>query len=400
MGCGMAEQLILTTSVVHELAGKDAATWDAFVANADQSDVSQLQAWSRIRAAAGFSPAYVLVREGQRLVAGAQVLTRRLPVVGLVGYVSSGPLIATDATCRETACKTVCDALATFGRSLRMLFVQPPVGVDRASAELGRLGFRPSDTDIAPAASLRIDLRVSEDKLRSRLDRRLQKWTRQWQKRGVSVRVGDETDLPFLASLFERSAEHHEFKPVSLDYLRRQYSELARGGHSVLFVGEVDKAPVAVALMTCSGGMMRERLAGFDRTRAGSNLSVASAVTWNAMLWAREHGLSWYDLGGFSPEIARSMLRGNAIDLDSIPGPDRYKMKFGGEPYLMPQAMEFGRPQLLLSAYELAQRSRSGRAALYAVGRKLRGGHAAVGAVALRYSDMFDGTWELARLGV
>jgi hypothetical protein len=214
----------------------------------------------------------------------------------------------------------------------------------------------------------------------------------------VTVRLGDETDLPLLAELHARTARHHGFKPMSLEYLRRKYAELAAGGHCVVFVGEVEGHPVAVAFMTYSGGMIRERLAGLDRHSEGAKLSVPSAITWHAMLWAREQGLAWYDLGGLPPELAREMLVGHEIDPETVPGPDRYKLKFGGEAYLMPQAMEFGRPRFVIAAYDLVRSSNSGRAVLEAIGRRLRGGQVVVFGTALRHAEVFDTTWEFARV--
>jgi lipid II:glycine glycyltransferase (peptidoglycan interpeptide bridge formation enzyme) len=364
----------LSTRIVHGISTDDARAWDDFVESVEQSDVAQLHAWSRFRSAAGFSAVHVLTASHGELVGGAQVLTRRVPVIGAVGYVSGGPLLATHVISRDVVAKEICRALASLRRSVRLLFVQPPAESDVVSAELHRLGFRPSDAGIAPAASVRVDLRVSEDELRSNLNRRLQRWTRQWPKRGVTVRTGSADDLPLLADLMSRSAQHQRYSSMSLEYLRDFYNELAPGGSAVLFIGELDGQPVAANLMTYSGGMLRERLIGLDRNSDGAKLSVPAAITWNAMQWARDRGCAWYDFGGLSPDLARARLAGGGPD--EVTGPERHKLLFGGVPYVLPTAMELAHPAPLRFGYDLARRSKRGEAALSNIRRRMRTGKA------------------------
>lgn len=371
----MAAADLRTTHILGDLPATEARRWDQFVDSVDQSDVSQLHIWSHVRSTAAFTPQYVLVQSDDELVAGAQILTRRLPLFGSIGYLSCGPLVSASGGIREAACEAVCRGIHSLARTtLRLLFVQPPAGAHLVPSHLSQLGFRPSDAGIAPAASLRIDLQAPEDDLRRGLDRRLQKWTRQWPNRGVTVRVGDDSDLPLLADLLASSARHHGFEPMSLEYLRTKYAALSPRGHAVLFVGEVYDKPVAVTLTTCSGGMMRERLTGFDRDSDASKLSVPSAITWHAMLWARERGVRWYDLGGLKLPLATAMLAGEALHPDAVPGPERYKLKFGGEPYLLPPAMEIARPRFLLSGYDVLRRSRRGQSMVGDLRRHMRGG--------------------------
>ena len=136
--------------------------WDELVEGTPYSDVSQLSAWARVRGTAGFSSAYVFAHRGSTLVGGALVLTRRLPVIGRVGYVPYGPVVSGDAP-RDEVVGVLTAALEEATRTgLRMLFVQPPHGAEDMSAALLDHGFRPSHAGIAPVASLRLDLEQSE----------------------------------------------------------------------------------------------------------------------------------------------------------------------------------------------------------------------------------------------
>ena len=67
--------------------------WDALVHRTPGTDVTQLSAWARVRSTVGYSPLYVFARSRGVLAGGAQLLCRRLPVLGRVGYLPYGPLV-------------------------------------------------------------------------------------------------------------------------------------------------------------------------------------------------------------------------------------------------------------------------------------------------------------------
>src|SRR3712207_4429911 len=67
--------------------------WDALVAAHPGADVAQLSGWGRLRRLAGYSSLYVLARQDEQIVGGAQVLVRRVPVLGAVGYAPYAPLV-------------------------------------------------------------------------------------------------------------------------------------------------------------------------------------------------------------------------------------------------------------------------------------------------------------------
>src|ERR687885_1118587 len=100
------------------------ARWDAMVTAVPQADVSQLSTWARLRGTVGYRPLYVLVWCGTDLVAGAQILHRRFPVLGTVGYLPYGPVMVPGIDSREELCRALSDALADLARQrLQMLFV-------------------------------------------------------------------------------------------------------------------------------------------------------------------------------------------------------------------------------------------------------------------------------------
>jgi lipid II:glycine glycyltransferase (peptidoglycan interpeptide bridge formation enzyme) len=349
--------------VVRDDPGVEALhAWDLLVDRTPGTDVTQLSVWAHLRRRVGFTPLYLLAYRVGELVGGAQILTRRVPVLGVVGYLPYGPLVAPGAPAPDDIRRALVDALAALGqRRLRMLFIQPPEGAEDTSAELLRCGFRPSSAGIAPRGSIRIDLTADLAEIRSRFGKRLKSWTNRWESRGVTVRAGDERDVPLLAQLMASSAHHQGYTPLPLDYMTALYRELAATGHAVLYVGEVDGVPVAADLMTGCGDMVRGRLSGFDRAGEAMRLSVPAAIRWEMIKWAKGRGYRWFDFGGLRPETLAALLDGSEHSADALPTADQPKVTFGGTAFRYPTPVEMIRPAALRTAYDLAWRSTTGR---------------------------------------
>ncbi|MGH4025333.1 MAG: lipid II:glycine glycyltransferase FemX [Pseudonocardiaceae bacterium] len=357
------------------------STWDALVDNTPGTDVTQLSSWAQLRETAGFTPLYVLAYRAAELVGGALIMSRRVPLLGAIGYLPYGPLVASgvrDARdARGDVRRALADALKVLcKRHLRMLFVQPPEGGEDMSDELLRRGFRPSSAGIAPAGSIRIDLTADLTEIRSRFGKRLKSWTNRWPSRGVTVRLGDEQDVALLVRLMDTSSQYQGYQPLPAGYVATLYRELAATGHAALFVGEVDGVPVAADLVTGCAGMIRGRLSGFDRSEETAKLSVPAAVRWETLQWAKASGYQWFDFGGLRPETLDALLRGDDRNPDSWPSADQPKLTFGGTAYRYPTPVELIRPAPLRIGYDLARRSAAGHRVFTTAKNMFRGSRA------------------------
>lgn len=348
--------------------------WDRLVRDTPRSDVAQLSAWSNLRRLAGFRPRYVLARQGGRLVGGALVLQRRLPVVGELGYVPYGPVIAAGEP-RAAPARALSTALADLGhRHLSGLFVQPPHGADDISNELVRRGFRPSVAGIAPAASIAIDLTRDVEDIRNGLTKSNRRSISSSAARGITVRLGGERDLPQVADLLARTAAHQHFDPLSLDYIRTMYRELSPGDHIKVFIAELGGASSAVELFTGCGGVLTSRLTGTDRSGPARKSGAAAALEWHAIVWAKSNGYHTIDFGGLAANAVDTIRAGEADLASHLAGPDFFKASFGGQPFHYPLPVELISSPLVRISYDLARHYPAGGKLVATVRRTMRGG--------------------------
>jgi lipid II:glycine glycyltransferase (peptidoglycan interpeptide bridge formation enzyme) len=348
--------------------------WDTLVDRTPGSDVAQLSSWATIRGESGFRPLYVFAHGDDRLVGGALVLERRLPVVGRVGYVSNGPVVS-PAVPRGPVVDRLSAAMDRLARRrLRALFVQPPADARDVSAALRRRGFRQSVSGIAPAASIRIDLSRDIEDLRKGLTKANRRRARRWEERGVRVRMGSPDDIPVVADLVARSAEHQHFEPLSTEYIRNLHQELDAERHAAVFVAEIDGSPAAALLCTRCGGVVKQRLSGMERSERARKDGVTAATVWRAMQWAKAHGYHTYDFGGISARAARALLDGEPEPATQLTGTEQFKTSFGGEVFRYPEPVELISSPPLRLAYDVSRRTRIGNRFVEIVKRTLRGG--------------------------
>jgi hypothetical protein len=352
---------------------RELAEWDQLVRATPGTDVTQLSAWALVRAHVGYSPLYVFVRHEGRLLAGGQLLHRKVLEWGSIGYLPYGPLSASghhSALTLQLLTRVLSELAA---RRFHALFIQPPEDGEPLRASLLSSGFRSSHAQLAAIGSLRVDVQLEEDELRARARRRLRPAANLWDKYRVTVREGEARDLPVLARLLGCSAEIHGFRPFELDYLRTLYRELRPAGQVVLLIGEVDGVPRAADLLTINADMLRGRFIGFDRSGGAARTGVPAAVTWAGIKWARSNGLRWYDMGGLPESVLSDMLDRGLKHNPDWPSTALAKLGWGATPFRYPAAVEFVRPRAQRLAYEFSQDNRAGKYLMRRAERWLRG---------------------------
>jgi lipid II:glycine glycyltransferase (peptidoglycan interpeptide bridge formation enzyme) len=319
--------------------GDENPEWDAFVAAAPGGHHLQMTGWAHVKALAGWRATRLLVRSGDEVVGGCQMLIRDLPLSRRVAYVPRGPLLASRDPEVQDALLTAMGDVARKDRVL-MMKVQPPVDRDDMPALLRRRGFAPSELQTAPAASVRVELAGRDDaQLLQAMSSSVRRNVRAALKRGVTARPGTAADLALLQDLLAATGERQGFTPYSAEYYERLWDAFAPAGHAQLVIVEHEGAPASAMLLITVGDTAIDKIAAWGgRSVPGAN----ELMHYSAMCSARDRGFRYYDFEGIPVDVARSVLAGGPAPESGVAV---FKLRFGGDVVLYPGAHDafFGR---------------------------------------------------------
>jgi len=314
-------------SVESGFPGREA--WDALVAWDHRGHLLQTWAWGELKAAFGWVPVRLAVEQGGTLLAGAQVLYRRLGPFS-VAYIPKGPVsVQDDAEVGEALWRAI------HSRSRRMGAISLKVEPECYEEETDRLDrllaqdrqsrmkrhLHPSRECIQPRRTIIIDLTASEQEILARMKSKWRYNIRLSARKGIVVREGAPNDLGVFYDLMRITGERNGFAIHSQDYYRRALGLFAPSGRAVLFMAYYQDLPLAGLMAYAFNGQ------SWYMYGASSNehreLMPNHQLQWRAMQWAKAKGATQYDLWGIpdtAPDSATAALT----------GVQRFKEGFGG----------------------------------------------------------------------
>jgi lipid II:glycine glycyltransferase (peptidoglycan interpeptide bridge formation enzyme) len=337
--------------VGHTLADPE---WDRFVEATPGGTYQQSSMWAQVKSVAGWRPVRIRLARDGAVVAGCQVLVRRVARFGAVGYVPYGPLVADGD---GAALSAVLDAVQDLVRQERLLYLKlqpPPDGTDMAGAlRKRRFVPVPVSLDPAPRMTVRVDLRRSPDAMLAAMRARSRTYIRQAQRRGVVVREGREDELPAFCDLVTATGHRQGFSP----YPRAYYEQLWRSfrGRVHMLVAEYEGDILSGTLLLAFGDTVSYKMGGWS----GGHREVRpnALLHWTGMQWAKGQRHRYYDLEGINAAIGEAILSGRDMaDLYAsgvIPfnGVTHFKLGLGGEVTRFPGCYDYVRQPLLRAAW-------------------------------------------------
>jgi lipid II:glycine glycyltransferase (peptidoglycan interpeptide bridge formation enzyme) len=303
----------------------DQPAWDELVAAAPGGGPLQSWAWGELKAGFGW--------RAQRMCVGtacAQVLYRRLPAgLGTLAYVPKGPL----ADCANgLAIKDLLNAIQPLAREQRAicLKIEPNLEDDPALVgDLRALGFQASPQTIQPRRTIVVDLDVEPEAMLKRMKQKTRYNVRLAARRGVTVRHGEEADLPAFYDLMQVTAKRDSFGIHSRAYYEATYSLFVPAGQGCLLLAEHEGKLLAALIVLAFGGTAIY-MAGAS-SNEGRNLMPTYLLQWESMLWARKQGCRAYDLWGVPDENEATLEAEFTQRNDGLWGVYRFKRGFGGQ---------------------------------------------------------------------
>ncbi|MCS7220058.1 MAG: peptidoglycan bridge formation glycyltransferase FemA/FemB family protein [Anaerolineae bacterium] len=307
------------------------STWDAFLAHRPDVHILQHRLWGELKARFGWRAERVAIARQGQVLAGAQILFRRLPWGQTLAYIPKGPIIPWE---EMSLVRELQQALIATARRLHaaLLLIEPDLPDDpQASARLAALGWRPSHRSVQPRSTIVIGLDGDDETLLGRMKPKWRYNVRLAARKGVTVRMGTPADLPAVYALMQETARRDRFAIHVADYYAAAYGLFVPAGLAAWLLAEHEDRLLA-AIVTFAHGERAWYFWGASASE-GRSLMPNHALQWAAMRWARDRGCRAYDLWGVPDEVGRNpeAYATSAIEpSDGLWGVYRFKQGFGG----------------------------------------------------------------------
>jgi lipid II:glycine glycyltransferase (peptidoglycan interpeptide bridge formation enzyme) len=305
------------------------SAWDRFVVDRE-GHLLQTAAWGALKSQFGWRDEQVGITRDDELVAGAQMLTRRLPTgLGRLAYVPKGPLMDWDDQPQVSPLLTTLDRAAR-ARGAIALTLEPDLPDEAIYCErLRALGFSPSPLDsVQPRRTIIVDISPDEDTILAAMKQKTRYNVRLATRKGVTVREAAESDLPIFHALTAVTATRDRFGVHTPDYYEAAYRLFVPQGRARLLLAEFEGEPVAAVMAFAlpprawyfygaSSNTHRERMPTY-------------LLQWETMRWAKSLGCTTYDLYGVPDEDKEVLEDEFTQRSDGLWGVYRFKRGFGG----------------------------------------------------------------------
>jgi peptidoglycan pentaglycine glycine transferase (the first glycine) len=319
--------------------------WDAFVDSVPGGHHLQTSLWSQVKAKRGWRSVRLRVQQDGEFAGGAQLLVRPIGP-GAIGYCPRGPLL------RDSDPATLCallDGLASLARRERILYVkvQPPVGRNDMEPILREYGFVASDMHASPAASVRIDLRCSDDEILASMRSSTRSNIRKATRKGIVVRAAGVSGLAAFGELLAQTSRRQGFGPYPVEHCAEILRQFGEGQRAELLLAEHDGEVLSGVMIIGYGDTVVSKLGGWSGRRS-TRMHPNEIAEWSAVQWARERGYRYFDLDGIDESVARAVLAGAELPKSDYLGTALFKLGFGGEVVLYPRTYDRSFHRLLI----------------------------------------------------
>ncbi|MDH7487969.1 MAG: peptidoglycan bridge formation glycyltransferase FemA/FemB family protein [Anaerolineae bacterium] len=322
--------------------------WNRFVERHRHGHLLQSCQWAQFKSHHAWSACRVVARQDSDLVAGAQVLFRRVGPVS-VAYVPKGPVVDWD---NPTLVGAVVDGLHAICRRRGAIFlrVEPdlPHNPDLAQ-RLVALKFHFAGK-VQPLSTLHLDIDRDPDEILAGMKPKTRYNIRLAERKGVQVREGSEADVSVFYRLSQITSLRDDFPIHAEAYYRDAYRIFVPSDMARLLLAEYNGEVIA-GLMVFAFGATAWYMYGASSNRY-RNLMPNHLLQWRAIQWARARGCKVYDFWGIPDEIGQNpdLAALASQRSDGLWGVYRFKEGFGGRVVRYMGAYDFAYVPLVYAA--------------------------------------------------
>ncbi len=309
--------------------------WDSFLRSVPGGHHLQSGLWAQTKAVMGWKTVRIVVRQNDTILAGAQLLIRSVAPFFSVAYLTKGPILAAE---NPSLVNLIIECAIHVCRinHLQMLSVQPPNNGENMTPLLLASGFHVHSLELAPTATVLLDLTCTQEQILSQMKRQTRQNIRRSEHGELAMREGGETDLDSFYRLHLATSRRQGFVAYPLKYFVQMWRSFGDSNSIKLFLAECGGECISALLVIPFGNTVIPKILGW--CGRCSDQKPNDAVFWSAIKWAKAHGYGCFDLEGIDRAGAMTLLRGDPLPDRLRQSPDFFKLGFGGEVVLYPTA--------------------------------------------------------------
>lgn len=265
----------------------DQKIWDSYILE-NAGHPLQLWGWGQLKSVHGWMVDRVLGYEDDRVVAAAQILTRKLPIpLRAFSYVPRGPVGEWGSN------SDFLDAIADYAERTHHSVV---LSVEPNSATFEAIkGWQKSQNRILPSRTIALDLHKSESDLLAVMAKKTRQYIRKSAAEAITIRtVKTKDDLEKCLAVYHETSQRAKFDIHNDQYYYDAFNAL--GEFSPVFAAYKDDQPIAFLWLAISAETAFELYGGMSAE--GQELRVNYALKWYAIRKTKEWGIHTYDFGG------------------------------------------------------------------------------------------------------
>lgn len=265
----------------------DKDQWDEYVLEHEGHPL-QLWGWGQVKAGHGWSAERVFAYDDDKIVGGAQVLIRKLPLpFRSFAYIPRGPLASSEY--RDEFLNALAVMVKRDYRSVAL-------SIEPNSFEFEKPdGWVRSNNKVLAAETVLLDLQKSESDLLTGMAKKTRQYIRKSAAEGITIRqVRSKEDLEACLHIYRQTAQRAKFNLHQNQYYLDVFHLM--GDHSPIFAAYLEDQPIAFLWLAISGDVAYELYGGMNED--GQRLRANYALKWHAIRKVKEWGLTQYDFGG------------------------------------------------------------------------------------------------------
>jgi len=326
-------------SICHEL---ESAQWDEFVGSFPRAHHEQTSAWARTKHHYGWQPHRVLLTDGTRILAGAQILVRQLTGATAIGYLSRGPVVGPN---RYDVAQKISAAINDYAQQLNLLYlvIDLPYQGQALHKIFTGLGFEPHPPRLPPTglmtATLLLDLKRSMNTIFDGLHYRARRYLNRAHGEDLIFHEGTSEHLNRFRELMVATCRRRGESPTppEADFFNRLWQAFGDGGWVRLFLVSCRNQIVSAAVSFTFSDWVRVWKVGWSGQYPEKRPN--HFLWWKMIEWAKRHDFEEFDLVWVDSEDAKMIAAGTRDPSAFRDGSTFFKLGFGGRLIFLPQTL-------------------------------------------------------------